>query len=110
MSSKRRAGNFSSCRDLSGKRIRTTEQNQRIEEHLSAIAEHQNFLGDRKRSKAEAMVRKEPAKMDNDFVTKHHESVETIESIVTKTFARQADACECEKDGKSPVHPHVWSD
>jgi telomere stability and silencing protein Sde2 len=35
MSSKKRAGNFSSCRDLSGKRIRTTEQNQRIEEPLS---------------------------------------------------------------------------
>lgn len=105
MSSKRRAGNFSSCRDLSGRRIRTTEQNQRIEEHLSAISDHQNFLGDRKRSKAEAMLREGPAKLDNDFVTKHHESVETIESIVTKTFANKRLPREGEKDGKSPVIP-----
>ena len=40
MSSKKRAGDYSCCRDLTGRRIRTTEQNQKIEEHLRAVTEY----------------------------------------------------------------------
>jgi hypothetical protein len=86
MSSKKRAGDFSSCRDLTGKRIRTTSQNQKIEEHLGAVEEHKNFLKDRTRSKMESIVKKAPLKMDTNFLSKHHENTETIETIVTKTF------------------------
>lgn len=108
MSSKKRAGDYSSCRDLTGRRIRTTEQNQKIEEHLRAVPEYQSFLADRKKSKAEAMLKEGSSKLDNDFVSKHHESTEMIESIVTESFTSKQRMHECEKDAKnckSPIIP-----
>lgn len=98
MSSKRRAGDFSSCRDLTGKRVRTVGQNQKIEEHLDAVVEYKNFLKDRTKAKMESIVKKEPPKMDSNFLTKHHESTEIVESIVTKTFINKRKPRESEKD------------
>ena len=100
MSSKRRAGDFSSCRDLTGKRIRTAGQDQKIEEHLSAVEEYKNFLKDRTRSKMESILKKEPLKMDSNFLSKHHESTEIIETIVTITFTNKQKPRDSDKDNE----------
>ena len=70
MSSKKRAGDFSSYRDLTGKRIRTIGQSRKIEEHVNAVSEYNNFLKEQTRNKMEAIVKREPPKVDSNFLLK----------------------------------------
>lgn len=106
MSSKKRAGNYEACRDLSGRRIRTVNQAKLINEYLQRKPELEAKKEQEIREKMEKAIRAPDQKIifeDVDFLQTTRRVADEVELAVMEAIYGTDDLDEIDPDGKLPV-------
>jgi len=109
MSSKKRAGGYEACRDLSGRRLRTINQSRAIADYLKKKPEmdrqREAEIRDKMLKAIEAPDRK-PVFNDLDYLRVARESIDDIELAVHEVFGEDLlllDEIEQDDKGKGPM-------
>jgi esterase/lipase len=106
MSSKKRAGNYEACRDLSGRRIRTVNQARLINEYLQRKPELEAKKEQEIREKMEKAIRAPDRKIifeDADFLQTTRRVVDEVELAVMEAIYGTDDLDGVDPNGKLPV-------
>lgn len=92
MSSKKRAGGYEACRDLSGRRIRTINQAKLIDEYLRKKPEIEAKREEEIRAKMEKAIRapdQRPIFKDADFIRTSRELADEVELAVQEALLEE---------------------
>lgn len=106
MSSKKRAGNYEACRDLSGRRIRTVNQAKLINEYLQRKPELEAKKEQEIREKMEKAIRAPDQKVifeDVDFLQTTRRVADEVELAVMEAIYGTDDLDEIDPNGKLPA-------
>ena len=106
MSSKKRAGGYEACRDLSGRRIRTINQAKLISEYLDRKPELDAKRNEEIRDKMEKAINapdQKPIFKDVDFIRTARDVADEVELAVNEAIFGGVDLDEIDPKGKLPV-------
>lgn len=114
MSSKKRAGNYEACRDLSGRRLRTVNQAKMISEYLRRQPELETQKKEAIREKMEKAVEASEQKVifkDLDFMQTTRNVVDEVELAVNEAlFGSPEDEYDPDSKEKLPSYTNRWVD
>ena len=114
MSSKKRAGNYEACRDLSGRRLRTVNQAKMISEYLRRQPELETQKKEAIREKMERAVEASEQKVifkDLDFMQTTRNVVDEVELAVNEAlFGSPEDGYDPDSKEKLPNSKNRWID
>lgn len=104
MSSKKRAGNYEACRDLSGRRLRSVKEAQQISDYLKRKPEldarKAEGIRERMEKTINAATENKPVFKDVDFLRAARDVVDEVELAINEAFYNDLDANEFMGDDK----------